>query len=485
MILSLLRRHRGKKIKKYDVEAATAKRNLPDSFSNQYERCLHAIPEDEWEEARKVLRMLLANARPLSVPELSVLMNISSTNPHVSDILDADDTTEVPHFEAMLGPLVKTSDDVAMLAHQTLASFLQAQQMASMSNATRFFTSSEQSIRFEMAHNCMRYLLLDERVPAWPSENSLFSDIEDPSLEEHASPHASPDPGMCDPENFGLSSLFKKDDDPIVNESLALADRQKLFKYAARYWTFHFSRCREAEQQQLLDLAMRLSKPKIRSQWFSYLTMASQDARKFPESPDPLVLASYFDLSVVVKQLLTDDTGDFGLGLAIYWAACRGNRSCLGILLANGFIDAASAYYEGVSPLAIAACNGHQDSPELLLESRLFDINGQNRQGRTPLSLAAGAGHEQVVARLLKEDGIDVNLADNHQAPPVIWAAASAESSTITLLLQHPQIDLSMQDSAGQNALSWACIAGRARTTRLLLKADATQIFRTTRERRL
>ncbi|OTA22770.1 hypothetical protein BTJ68_13924 [Hortaea werneckii EXF-2000] len=153
VILSLLTRHRAKRIKKRDVDAAMAKGNLPGVFSNLYERCLHAIPEEEWEDAREMLRMLLATARPLSTHELSVLVNMSSTNPHVSDILDADDTTEVPHFEAMLGPLVKTSDDVVMLAHQTLANFLQAQQAASMSNATRFFTSSEQSMHFEMAHN--------------------------------------------------------------------------------------------------------------------------------------------------------------------------------------------------------------------------------------------------------------------------------------------------------------------------------------------
>ena len=470
VILSLLKRHRGKKIKKSDVDAATAKGNLPDVFSHLYERCLHAIPEDEWEDARRMLRMLLANARPLSVPELSVLMNMSSTNSHVSDILDADETTEVPHFEAILGPLVKTSDDVAMLAHQTLASFLQAQHLASMSNATRFFTSSEQSIHFEMAHNCMRYLLLDDQVPASPSENSLSSDVDGSSPQEQIAPHTSPDPDVCDPEDFDLSSLFKENDDHIANELLALADRRMLFKYAARYWTFHFSRCRAAEQQQLLDLAMRLFRPKLHSQWFSYLTMAGQDAKKFPESPDTLVLASYVGLSVVVKRLLTDEPNESRIGLAIYWAACRGSRPCLAILLASDFIDAASANHNGVSPLAIAACNGHQDSLEILLQSRLFDVNEQNRQGRTPLSLAAGAGHEQVVARLLQEHGIDVNLAHNDQAPPATWAAASAESSTMTLLLQHPHLDLSLQDSACQNALSWACIAGRAQTTRLLLK---------------
>ncbi|RMX84267.1 hypothetical protein D0869_04693 [Hortaea werneckii] len=469
LILSLLQQRRGI-IKKSHVDAATAKGKLPDDLSNMYERCLHAIPEDEWEDARQMLRMLLANARPLSTSELSVLMSMSSTSLSASDVLEADETTNVVYFEGMLGPLVRMSEDVVMLVHQTLAHFLQAQQPASMSNATCFFTASEQSIHFEMAHNCMRYLLLDDRIPASPSENSLFSDIEESSLGEHASPHTSPEPGICDPENFDLSSLFKEDDDPIANELQALADRKKLFKYAARYWTFHFSRCRAAEQEQLSDLAMRLSKLESCSQWFSYLIMASQDVRKFPESPDPLVLASYFDLSVVVKRLLTDDTGDFNLGISIYWAACRGNRSCLEILLASGFIDAASAHHKSVSSLAIAACNGHLDSLEILLESRLFDINGQNRQGRTPLSLAAGAGHEQVVARLLKEDGIDVNLADTHQATPVIWAAASIESSTTTLLLQHPHIDQSMQDSAGQNALSWACIAGRARTTRSLLK---------------
>ncbi|KAI7262959.1 hypothetical protein KC343_g2861 [Hortaea werneckii] len=470
VILSLLTRHRAKRIKKCDVDAALAKGNLPDVFSNLYERCIHAIPEEEWEDARKMLLMLLANARPLSIPELGVLINMSSTNPHVSDILDADETTEVPHFEAMLGPLVKTSDDVVMLAHQTLASFLQAQQLASMSNATRFFASSEQSIHFEMAHNCMRYLMLEDRVPASPSESSLSSDIEDSSPQEHVAPQISPEPGTCDPEDFNLSTFFKENEDPIANELLALADRQKLFKYAARYWTFHFSRCREAEQEQLLDLAMRLSRPGLCSQWFAYLTMASQDATKFPNFPDSLMLASYFDLSVVVKRLLIDSPNDFNLGLAIFWAACRGSRSCLEILFAGGSIDAASAHYNGVSPLAIAACNGHQDSLEILLESRLFDVNEQNRQGRTPLSLAAGAGHDQVVARLLKEDGIDLNLADNQQASPAMWAAASAESSTMTLLLQHPHIDLSMQDSVGQNTLSWACSAGRAQTTRSLLK---------------
>ncbi|RMY82829.1 hypothetical protein D0862_11892 [Hortaea werneckii] len=469
LILSLLQQRRGV-IRKSHVDAATARGSLPDDLSNLYERCLHAIPEDEWEDARKMLRILLANTRPLSTSELSVLVNMSSTNPYVSDVLDADETTAVPHFEATLGPLAKASNEVVMLVHQTLANFLQAEPLASMSNATRFFTASEQSTPFEMAHSCMRYLLLDDPVPTSPSENSLSSDIEDSAPQEYLAPHVSSDPEILASDDFGFTSLFEENEDPIANELLVLADRQKLFKYAARYWTVHFSRCREAEQEFLLDMAMRLSERESCSPWFAYLTVVSQDASEIPNSPDRLVLASYFDLAVVVKRLLTDGSDDSRLGLATYWAAGQGNLSCLDILLANGSIDAASAHCNGMSPLAIAACNGHLDCLEILLGCRLFDVNEQNRQGRTPLSLAAGAGHEQVVARLLKEDYIDVNLADNYKAPPVMRAAASAQICTIAALLQHPNIDLSMQDSAGQNALSWACTAGRAQTTRLFLK---------------
>ncbi|RMY90124.1 hypothetical protein D0861_03804 [Hortaea werneckii] len=118
--------------------AATAKANLPDSLSSLDERCLHAIPDDQWEDTHEMLRMLLTNARPLSIPESSVLMNMPLTKPHVSDILDTDEIIQEPHLETILGPLAKMSGDEVMLAHQTLANHLQAQQGASMSNATPF-----------------------------------------------------------------------------------------------------------------------------------------------------------------------------------------------------------------------------------------------------------------------------------------------------------------------------------------------------------
>src|ERR1035441_6479191 len=113
-----------------------------------------------------------------------------------------------------------------------------------------------------------------------------------------------------------------------------------------------------------------------------------------------------------VKALLKDNpelvfSKDTNGITPLYWAADRGNKDVVELLLASKAEVNAKAN-DGRTPLhAASAHDDHRDVVELLLANKA-EVNAKDKDGWTPLHFAALVGHKDV-AELLLANRADVN----------------------------------------------------------------------------
>nr|XP_006006326.1 PREDICTED: ankyrin repeat domain-containing protein 10-like [Latimeria chalumnae] len=118
----------------------------------------------------------------------------------------------------------------------------------------------------------------------------------------------------------------------------------------------------------------------------------------------------------------------------IHYEASRGNIEKLQILLRTSdkeLIDRKDYY--GKTPLYWAAYKGQRSSMELLLRAGA-DVNSQCKHGGSPLHAAVGLFPE--CALLLIQYGANVNLSDNWGVTPMYLAACSGQIECIQLLVR-------------------------------------------------
>ncbi|OIW29604.1 ankyrin [Coniochaeta ligniaria NRRL 30616] len=114
------------------------------------------------------------------------------------------------------------------------------------------------------------------------------------------------------------------------------------------------------------------------------------------------------------------------------YAAQRGYRVVVAMLLTINGIDIELKDGTGRTPLCWAAHNGHDT---ILLLEKGADIESKDDDGRTPLLLATDTGNDTIV-RLLLEKGADIESKDNSGRTPLLLAIQERHDTTIRLLLE-------------------------------------------------
>ena len=89
----------------------------------------------------------------------------------------------------------------------------------------------------------------------------------------------------------------------------------------------------------------------------------------------------------------------------------------------------------GQTPLYWAAGKGQKDMVELLLANQA-EVNAKDNEGQTPLHRAAVNGRK-VVAELLLAHGAEVNAKDINRETPLYWAEYKGYKDVAELLRQH------------------------------------------------
>ncbi|CAI6084051.1 unnamed protein product [Clonostachys chloroleuca] len=240
-----------------------------------------------------------------------------------------------------------------------------------------------------------------------------------------------------------------------------------LLHYASSNWVVHFKQIRMKRCDRLISSALKLCSPfqKGNPIWFKIYWKENQQkkGRRVPPSGfDALMMASYFGLERVVEELLAVKYGNGITPLSI--ALSYGYPEIAGQLIKKGAKIEAKDNYQR-TPLALAARWGYRNITQLLLEKGA-NIKARDKNQRTPLAIATAWGYGDII-QLLLEKGADIEARDEDQRTPLAIA---------TLLLENGA-DIEARDKDQMTPLALATAYGyigqNTDTIQLLLEKGA------------
>ncbi|GIJ98076.1 hypothetical protein Aspvir_000186 [Aspergillus viridinutans] len=402
-------------------------RNLPQNVDEAYDRILNRTSDKA--KARKLLHIITAAERPLSLRELSLAMAFSTGHRSIPDILDEhekDDKRFERSIRDLCGLFLVVIGGKVYLLHQTAKEFLVGSSQSVppspndslQSNTWKHCLKSEESHKI-LAHTCMSYLIHDTTA------DSLHYFLE----------------------------------------------------YAAWNWPSHFRRAFAQYDHEAAELGSKLcrSGSKVYETWFREYRW---QIYIFPRAPTTLLMASYLGLAAVVKlhldtEIVGLDSKDSTYGRTpLSWAAWNGHEAVMKLLLDTEKVDVNSRDSEyGRTPLSWAAGNGHEAVMKLLLDTEKVDVNSRDSEyGQTPLSWAAKNGYTAVVKLLLDNRNVDVDSRSSDSQTPLSLAAKNGHEAVVKLLLDTKKVDVNSRNSTyGRTSLSWAAGNGHEAVVKLLL----------------
>ncbi|KAJ6004873.1 hypothetical protein N7540_012672 [Penicillium herquei] len=393
---------------------------LPETVDGAYEKILRRSKDQH--KAKRLLHIILAAERPLSVEELSVAMALKSEDQRVDDILESIEAPErfKTTLRSICGLMLVVVNDKIYLLHQTVKEFLLQE------SSTPVISLPSCHWRHEFSARESQKILAE--ICAW----HIYAASVEPSLSMHLT-------------------------------------------YSATYWLGHFRKARFHQQDRITKLACRLSAPgsRLYDTWTAADRSGGEHLRL---QPAPIILAAMHGLSSVVQEFLERPDVDIESQDSRYgqtplsWAAESGHDTVVSLLL-SAKADIESQDSSGRTPLSQAARNGHDTVVSLLLSAKADIESKDSRYGQTPLSWAAERGHDTVVSLLLSAKA-DIESQDSSGRTTLSWAAERGHGTVVSLLLS-AKADIESQDSSGRTPLSQAAGNGHGTVVSLLLSIKA------------
>ena len=364
---------------------------IPKTVDEAYDKIL--CRSRDFEKARRLLHIIVAAARPLSLQEMALALAIKENHGSYGDLEFEPESRFRNTVRELCGLFVTIMDSKIYLLHQTAKEFLVQKESLDPANPPN---NGHLQWKFSLWPRDSNRILAE--ICIW---HLLFTDFETYPL--------------------GVNG----DKNQYLNDHIFL-------DYSAKNWAAHFREAHIRTDSAMIRSVLKICDIHSKSclTWFKiYWTTTYM---RFPEHFTALMIASYFGLERVVKLLLemdvdlnsTDDT--YGRS-ALSWAAGEGHEAVVKQLLGKGakadlkaivkllFKKGAkvnSKDKDGRTPLSWAAENGHEAVVKLLLEKGAELESKDKDYGRTPLSWAAENGHEAVV-KLLLEKGAELESKDN------------------------------------------------------------------------
>ncbi|KAL4788864.1 hypothetical protein BDV19DRAFT_48930 [Aspergillus venezuelensis] len=292
--------------KKTAKGAESALKTIPTTVNAAYEQILNKSKEQS--TVRKVLSIILAASRPLTLPEMNIAVNVEDTSQSIDD-LDLENEEDFKlRLRTLCGLFISIYQGRIYFLHQTAREFLLRD--FGSSTTVSLEPSWHHSIAITQAHEvlatvCVRYL-------------NLF--------------------------NANVSMLTDTN-----KEASHTTGSRALLEYSAKTWTTHFREARIIDGAAILDLALRISDPHSRSYsaWFDIYWETT--GMLTPNSFTSLMIAAYCGHYATVKVLLekgaeieAKDTEYRGTPLA--WALEKEDETMIKLLLKAG-ADVNVKYY--------------------------------------------------------------------------------------------------------------------------------------------
>ena len=411
-------------VRKRSLRANTPKKmakfleKLPATVYDAYERILLRSPEPDL--ARRLLHIVLAATRPLTLEEMNMALNIEKGQKSCDevDLLAAESVGG--HIKYVCGLFISIIDSKVYLLHQTAREFLESRSESTSSNVTDQSSLQLKGWKHSMepgvshlvlADICLIRLMFDE------DENSLaFGSSREgregrPATEQCGRKDNSKE--ICDELDTWDQEREDKsgwvDSHTVYDWATSYEGRSDFDEYASKHWAYHF-RFAKTGSDAFADWSSLCN---MESRWFSKLVefhwVRDTDDWERAQAPDrlePIIVASFFGHDAILSRLISEGASvnlPDNIGrTALFWAASRGHQSTVEKLLASNAGQFEDKWRN--TPLTVALRNGHDTIYKLLVQ------NGANLRSQsfeenplTALVIAATAGRVTAVEYLLKQ----------------------------------------------------------------------------------
>ena len=421
---------------------------IPVTLEAVYEKILGQSSDREY--ATKLLHIVAAAVRPLSLKEMNVAFAIKPSDQSNED-LDLEPSIR-DTLKDLCGLFVKVIDSKIYLVHQTAKEFLTKPSVKLPNNVNPgLWKHSLDPVESNLilAERCVWYL--------------LFSVFEN-------------NPLVIVNSWFGKGSKGTPVDEQVDRYTRG----HDFLDYAAKHWAAHFQNAKIQEKAALLKSTLEVcdTRSKRFMTWFQVYWIDIKPYSPCPQNFTDLMVGSFFGHEAVVRLLLEKganvDSKDSKYGRTpLLWAAKNGHEAVVKLLLEKGAnVDSKDSEY-GWTPLFVAAENGYWAVVKLLLENGADVDSKDSLFGRTPLWWAAEKGDEAVM-KLLLENGADVDFKETLSGrTPLLWAAANGHKAVVRLLLENGANMDSKDSKYGRTPLLWAAKKGHEAVVKLLLEKGA------------
>ena len=428
---------------------------LPKTLDDTYQRILREIPEQNRDDAYRLLQCLTVAFRPLRVKELAEVLAVDFTTGGIPR-LNVDQRwgdQEQAILLACSSLIAVVEDDnsrIVQFSHFSVKEFLTSDRFAISKMDVSHYYISPESAHTVMAQACLAAMLQFDHDIYWKNREKFpLAGYAASHFDKHA--------------RFGDVILHIRDGIDY------LLDPAKPH-FAA--WLCMREPWRRRNQVAVVSLSYMVE--------LGFVGMARHLILKRPQDVNvsclrctTLLHAAVDDGHIELSRLLLESGANVHARnkgeTPLHLASRHGHCDIMRLLLDRGAdVDAQDSSCE--APLHVASRYWYPKAAQLLLEYGAND-RVQNKEGKTPLHVASGYGHCDIM-QLLLDRGADVNAQDNNCDAPLYAALRNWEPKAAQLLLECGANDR-VQNKEGKTPLHVASGRGRCDIMRLLLDRGA------------